>query len=501
MVSKFTDFLIRLLVVFPLVLSIWLILINMISIHQGFLLLPVNLLVAICAAILIPKSFISKVLGYFKSNPKAVLTLLIGVAVVSVGLRFGFLAHEYQPTSDPEHFYTAAKDLAETGFLDKSYVPYVANYPYLYSYDFLLGKAMSIFGQGTLAVIVLNTLLDLLAAGLLYLLIRAITRNKNAALIGVLLWLLSPFNIIFSAISLPIIAVNTLIIAALLLVYLLLKNLNNLKLLVPLSIATGAVFSLTNAFRPFMVVFLIALVIYWLLYFLKNPKFKTMLNLDVALIGVLLPFFMLNYAYAQMVSVQTDLPPTLNSGGWSIYVGSNYEYAGRWNQEDSTYGTQVFIEEPTSAEAHSRLQKEGMQRYAALSTGELVDFGLKKTVSLGGDLYNMTYNMDTYPSLWDNLSFKWFVWIISALYVYTLLLLTAKFFIDEVRKKQVELNFMHYLFLVFFGLFIALLFVEVLNRYFTPFLVFMTIFASIALINWLPNLNKRVESAPESLTS
>lgn len=82
------------------------------------------------------------------------------------------------------------------------------------------------------------------------------------------------------------------------------------------------------------------------------------------------------------------------------------------------------------------------------------------------------------------------MWAICAIYSYILILLSIIFFVKEYRNKRSELNFYHFIALCFCGLFLAFLCVEVANRYFTPFFVFLTIFAASSAEEYIAKLSK-----------
>jgi hypothetical protein len=385
---------------------------------------------------------------------------------------------DYLPVSDPIIFFNDAQNLATDNSLGSG-SEYVAIFPYIYAYDVALGGAMKLLGGGLLSVIILNTLLDVAAAILLYILVKKVSRNTKTAKLAAFLWIASPFNIIFSALSLPIIAVNTCLIASVLFVYLAISNMKNLKRLVPLSIATGMVFAISNAFRPMMIVLVVAVVVYYLIFLLKNHTLRMIRSMVISLSLILASFFSLNIGYTYVVSAATNYPPTTNSGGWSVYVGANYETWGRWNPENG-YFSRVIDEEPTITAAQDRMLREGIDRWKQLSPLQLIDFIIKKSIVIGGDQYHMIYNLSSYPNLWARSNVINLLYFVCAIYSYILILLTAAYFIRTYRKKG-RIGFEHFLALAFVGLFLAFLCVEVANRYFMPFFVSLTIFTALGL--------------------
>jgi hypothetical protein len=483
MTDKLTRIGIKLLMLCAVVLCFWIVIANM-SFFGGvpYSLIPLSLLAIVCVhTFALDKVLITrdKLMAWWLKRPVYVKYLLWGsLVLISVMARFSFVKFGYQPASDPAQFNYSATHLAENGDLGvRSY--YNALFPYLFAYNVSLAGVMKIFGSGVVSVIVCNILFDAIATVLLYVLVKRITNSATSAKIAMALWIISPFNIIFSAISLPIVAVNTMIIASVLCVYLLISGFKkNTKTVLLLSVVTGVVFSVANSFRPIMAVFIIALVIYCVASFIQKPGKTLARKMTMSIAVLLITFVSLNAGFIKLVSHVTGYENIAMHPGWSIYLGGNVGSHGGWNAADTDYADHVRAEEVTIIAAHERLKKEGIERWKQMSPAQAAVHLVNKSVVLSGGGQYMIYNISSYPELWQNKRVIALLHLWCALYFYGLLLFSAKFLLSA-REDKHGLNFIHFVILLFVGLFLASLCVEVAARYFSPFLIFLNIFTAI----------------------
>ena len=449
-----------------------------------FFLLPKNVYIKIY----------KKTLILFK-EPKTQLLAILFVLSLSLLLRFSFLGFDYNPTSDPRTFFNKAIELYTNGTLSEGSVEYVSRFPYVHAYDTLLGLSMEIFGPSLVAVVALNTALDLTTAAVIYVLIRKMTKSHAAGLIGFLLWIVSPFNIIFSVISLPVVVVNTFISVSILLVYLLSKSLADIKLSIVLSVATGVSLGLANSFRPIMIIFIIALSLYIALILMRKFDIKTATSSAVSISVLVATFSLVNIGFLGLVESRAHQPVPPNAGGWSIFVGSNTKYQGTWNGEDKIRQDEVFAEADTHSEAHQKLKEEGIERYSNLLFKDLIKLMLEKLSILVGIHNTSVYNLSSYSELWSNIRFRNVVHFVGWMYIVSLLGLALRYLIENHKTNKPNLNTTTYLTMVMTGLFLSHMLVEVSNRYFTSFYVILTVFAALALHRIILKCNKAVKSS------
>jgi hypothetical protein len=453
-----------------LLLTFWIIIANVFYTRHNLLLAFIFIIIGVCVVFTVR----SKNYGLFKlffNRARFSPKFLPIIILLSLAARFSFVLIEYTPTADPAAYYDAAKNFANSGnFGGLTY--YLAIFPYLFSYSLLLGMAFKVLGVSVFTLVLLNTILDFCAAGLLYLIVKNF--SETASRYAFVLWIISPFNIIFSAISLPLIAVNCFILLSIYIVQLLV-NTTQIRRVIILSICAGLVFGFTNSFRPIMPVIIIAAAIYMLIIS-RNDLRRSVIAL-IFLITTYTIFNICNFSFnGFLVSLDPNsegIQISKNSGGWSFYVGSNYENSGTWNPVDATYfyGT-VMPESDTFDQAQERIFQDGVDRYKSYSPVKLGILAVKKSFILTGNSHNSIYNLSDYNFEFKGLS------VVCAAYTYLLILLNLTFWYGTIKRKQND-DFINFLALCMIGLFLAFLFVEVANRYITPFFVFFVIISSL----------------------
>jgi len=441
-----------------------------------FILVPFGLALV---SIFIPVKNIAVFMRSWSIRHKKIALILAVVAIVAtILLRFGFGLLTYFPTSDPGSFFVAAESLALTGKLSNPI--YVATYPYLFTYDALLGFGMKLFGVGIFQVILINTIFDLTAACLLYLLVRRITKRGEWGFVAGLLYFLSPTSIIFSVLSLPLSLFNALFVASLLALHALSQQ-RTTKAIVVMSLVTGIIFAGAESVRPVMIVFIIALSLLYIVRAIRASSKIEVLNLATSLIIVFMTFTAINQVHRNIISSVTGIESAQSSGGWSMYVGTNIDTWGRWNVDDRIFGDKIQSDHSNLTAYHKALQHEALERVKSYSPQEILELLMRKAVVLGGDQKSMHYNLYDYPAIVVRPTLYEAIRLSFSLYIYILLALSLLYLYQMRQNKRFnkEFTFVHLILLIFIGLFAAQLLVEVANRYFASFIVLLVILATL----------------------
>ncbi len=306
-----------------------------------------------------------------------------------------FRQFSYVPTSDPGTFVAFAEAVANDATLPDNY--YLAAFPYLATYINLLGGAIRLIGSSWLATIVVNTAFDLLGAIIVFHLVKRVGRAESPApSLAFLLWVFSPFNLLFSLVSLPIVIVNCFIVGGVYLTELLRQKLAQAQRLpaVLLGLALGLTLGFANWFRPIFAVFLIALSLYFLFILLiKRAKKLTVLMTTLSFILVIGVFWGLQTINGWLVARQTSYAVPKTGEGWSVFVGANAEYHGSWNAPDQTWRQALDQELGYDTEAvQQRLLQEGIERYKNLGLLGALRLMVEKQYHFANkqnDLYNI----------------------------------------------------------------------------------------------------------------
>lgn len=470
--KKYIAYILSAIVLLASIVSLWFLL-PIGSLYYSF---PIFL---IATLFLTMRIFFPKILNKLsiptKMGGRTIFLLCLTIVIISLLVKFFIFSHfDYSPISDPRRFFRAAQAIAD-GIGIKNLVSY-ALFPFQVAYANSLSIVMRIINNDWLAVIVLNSIFDILSAIIAFWFVRDITsHNSIAPLVAFTLWLLSPFNLLYSTISLPLIAVNFFIIATVYIAYLMVKEIHqkNIKKLLAYSVALGVVIGIGNCFRPVFTIFLIALPMY-LLYITiankDNKKFIATIS-GTTLLIILSLFFAIQTVNTSLVSYQTGLTAARNTGGWSIFVGANYKYGGIYNQLDNQFLEGLlkeYVPQDNLPALHTRLSKEGLERYK--------QFGIIKSLKLFGvKLYKFASNQNSVNNIKTSivgykdstlaelfnlyiLVFTTSLFATSAYYLYT----QAKAALSNSKQFKPIILFVS---LVIIGFFFSSMLVEVSNRY------------------------------------
>ena len=446
--------------------------------EQVKILLQIFLFAAALVAIFLSKPVIAKVLN--RLSPRRAL-LSVGFILIALGLvaRIVFSVFDYLPTSDPESFFSNATSLLQTRMLSNP--AYIAEFPFLFAYNALLAGMFKLTGSGLHGIIILNSAFDALAALGVGQLIFLLSASHKWRVVGSVFWWISPFNIIFCAISLPVIVVNALIIIGLVLIVYLFKNIGDLKRTFFLSVLVSFVLAAEDAFRPITIITVIGILIYYVIYLLKHHQHKLLRNCILSFLIIAILNAVLGHGWQQVVNSATGLPANTNKQGWSIYVGSNYKSSGGWNREDSDHEASVLKEfDGDYSRAFDILQREGIYRWKQLGPIKAMVLMVRKFIRLTGNNQNMIYNLQgSFPYFKEHgLQFKLMV-VMCAVYWFIMLAFTVCLFLARRRVKK--LDFIGFLSIITIGLILAFMAVEVASRYFTVFFPAFTVFAVMGL--------------------
>lgn len=429
--------------------------------------------------VLIPTKLYQKFFIFYQKHTRLFLIIAI---IFSLIARFAFLFLEYEPTSDPQNFQTAAISFSETGnfgTLNK----YVAFYPYLAPYNVLLGISIHLFRNINFSIIILNIAFDIIATTCLYILAKKISNKITTATTAAILWLLNPINIIFTALSLPVIIVNAGIIATTLLLFMVyeaFKQPKNVKKLAILATLSGVIAGITNCFRPIMIILIIAFTITLILEIFKTKKIKLFF---ISMILIFIPFYVISKINLLYVAKVTNNPITTNTSSWSLYVGSNYETGGEWNPEDAEYRNKIMQDLDYDINATTELLKQkAIERISSLNPKQIIELLSNKAFILTARQRNITYNINSYPQLWKRPLIIESIQNLCGLYFLILVLFTTIFLYHLYRKAYSKVHpIIIFVTLTLVGLFFASLLVEVSVRYFAPFYPMITLFATLGI--------------------
>lgn len=427
----------------------------------------------------------------FAQKHRALLRVLtIAVIILAILARLAPIIFNFNyvntpgNTSDAEVHYHAAEQIAN-GYLDDPYLTYERKFPYLYVYSFTLAQFYKIIGDPLCSIVISNLIFDIIAVIFFYLFLRKIA-NKSTALVGVLLYLLSPLSILSCWVAMSMTIVNSLLAVILYLAAVLLDFVKQQKFLKSSLLAAllGALIYVANLYRPVYTVILIALIICLALLLVK-PK-NTDKQKSVKLIAKrLLPIILLVISFGgctiitgKIVEAKFGENLLANNGGWSFYTGSNYDSRGIWNYPDSWhFDNEVIPAHDTVSGAQQQMFKEGIERYLSYSPQLLIDHFANKAGRLfvrpGDAYYNIQLAYDIDANGWRHKL------IFSAIGIYFLIIVSGALIFAWQKLKDQNIYYT-LLKLALLGFTAGFLLVEVMTRY--TFIMYPIMMACTAIM-------------------
>lgn len=390
--------------------------------------------------------------------------------------------------SDTGVHYYGAQEIVD-GNLGPEITNYDKNFPYLPTYTFILAFFQSIFHNISISIVISNLFFDIISIICFFFILKKL---KSRPKLGATIWILSPFSIVMCWLPLNIACVNMILFSAILVFITLNQYLLSLKHptskknvchLMLLSLFCGIMVFIGNALRPIFLVLIIAEII--VLLFLGRKSFNKLLIPILSFIIIICSFGILSTLHNHLLNSWAGENITSHSGGWSFFIGSNYQTSGRWSPDDRDYAfSKEFLDQTKSrSNWHSSLFQEGLSRYVQMGpVGAIRHFTNKTGVifaSQGSSAYDLK-NVFGYSE--DNTTYK----IIKngiAIYCFCLIAICLLFFVRKIKKHYTFSHEELFISLCFLGLTTSLLLVEVMNRYISILLVPMSLIACLFFFN------------------
>lgn len=391
------------------------------------------------------------------------------VIIIPIIIRVILIFLNYpSPVSDEATFYDVAKTLS---IGEKAVERYIATFPYLYGYISFLSYIFKLFGISIKSAILFNVILDLIGALFCFMTLKKIS-SKKMAYIGLIIWLYNPMNIIWCTKILPVIIVNVFLIITMYVFMTLTKNFDNKKRYL-YSGLTGLCLGITNCFRPIMIIFIIAVILYYVYLFLQQKKLVYLMS---SLILIIIPYILIGIINTKIVENYSGYKIEGSSGGWSLYVGSNYQSEGVWF-EDKDFSKQLYSDDFSPSKLHNFFTVKAINNYKNNGLKNFILL-LKKGKVLSSNNNEYTYDAFTAKNVNKVCRLILKLYIDFTWYFSIILILVSS--IKRFYKKDDNILLAMVLILGFFG---SNLFVEVSPRYFTPCLVPITLIMAYYIYN------------------
>lgn len=432
--------------------------------------------ILLAISIVVFRKQIFNVLFQADGRPRFVFFVVLGALlfVRLLPLVLSWTYHYDVVLKDTAVHYNASMQLAKGG-LDAGIMAYEKMYPYLFPYSLALSLFVRLLGSISAAIVVSNVMFDALGGLFFYLLVEDL--KPSAGFIGTLLWFANPFSIVFCYLSLNIVLVNMFAVLIALIGHKLLIAFNAQRRALRWALLFGLVVYFANLFRPVFTVALVAILICIIIRALKGTR-----GWIPVVVGLVVALALPTAITRSIVAAQYNDDLIGSSGGWSFFVGANYDTHGKWSPEDSTYYFQEIVPQyETVSGAQDAIKSEGIERWAHMGPGRIVKHLFHKLCVLfcetpqipNGDLdYQLGLDRDT--------SAYRLVGATAAAFVAALLALSLCMHIKASRDGSLGSSVL-YLDLCFMGLIAGFMLVEVMDRYQTILYPFITCFAALYL--------------------
>lgn len=362
---------------------------------------------------------------------------------------------ETTPTSDFLMMYNSAKEVFNGNFTCFHGVNYFARF----SHDSITVLYYSLFyrfSENPLFLIKLaNIFFSTLSVFMIYKIVKDLLNHKNALIASILFSLFPPFIMYNSQLLSENIAIPFYLIS----IYYFLKYTNNIKNC-KLIVFSGLTLSIANLFRSVGIIFLIAYLMYLIIYkgFIISLK-----PISVTIITFIIPIYIISSLLVNNKIIETNLWNPKETILTSVLKGSNINSFGFWNKEDSDMPLKYNYDYNKVKEESIRLIKERLlhspvKNVLALYIGKLT---AQLTISDFG-AFEFTI-LNSTPSIFTR-TLKYFSFALLTLIniFHIFLLYFAIVYFKKNKKIPDKLNLFSILFIGFMFLYLIL---EVQPRY------------------------------------
>lgn len=233
-----------------------------------------------------------------------------------------------QPVSDFELIYNCGKDFSQGNYHMFKGTSYMARFPHLTFFVMYLGALIKVFGNALVPIKIINVLLSTLNIYLIYLISCQVYEEKKKQLLVVIGISLFPPLIAYTSVVCSENIAMSFFLAA---IYLFLRIVNK-NLSVPYLMLCGFLLAVGHLFRMIGYVFIVAFILYLIIYKERKTVFK---NSILILVTFLITFYIASDVLIRSGVTEYKLWKGSEPAITSVLRGSNIKSNGMWNEEDS----------------------------------------------------------------------------------------------------------------------------------------------------------------------
>ena len=271
------------------------------------------------------------------------------------------------PKSDFRTFHLVALQLVNGNVAGNNYV---SIFPHVIGYPTVLSIIYGIFGPSIKAAQVLNIILGCGIAIILYFLGKKLLDEK-CGFIAAIVWAFWPSQVMYNSLVASEELFTLLNLSCMLFFFYIPDYKKNYCVSAALFMLLGILCAAANAIRPFGLLLMAAITIYYFIFsgrrenygFIKNGTIKLMFY-AVLFVSYFLASHFISLSITNTLGQEIARTPI----GFNTFVGSNIKYGGAWNAEDSKALT-VLMEKYGNKpqDIHDELLKMAIERFKAQS--------------------------------------------------------------------------------------------------------------------------------------
>lgn len=362
-----------------------------------------SIIVGIAARIKLKKQVNPKVLLYAEG---IFVLLTLGVAILIRILVISQLP--MQPASDYKTYYEIAGFLKDGTIQTegKGYSDYIAMFPHVMGYSYILKMLFSIVGMSVLAGQYLNVFFSVMTVFFTYRIARKLG-GRIAGFIALLLSAFWPSQVLYINMLSAEYSFTFFLFLCIWIFTSLVKDYDaNTKKAgkgIFMHLLLGVFLALTAAIRPMAIILLVAIIVTILPQKMKlMPTHRNNIALTIRMLEkgwvrcilILIPYLIVSNIITTNVelTVNKTLPSASTSFGYNLLVGLNTESIGGWNEKDSNFLYDKMEETNSATLAHIASRNLAFQRFTNNPKG-IINLLIQK--------YELLWSNDDYGSTWN----------------------------------------------------------------------------------------------------
>lgn len=289
-------------------------------------------------------------------NPGVKIKLVILVAISLIIRILWIHSVNVVPQSDFEYYHKIASSIISGDIAMKDYI---AIFPHVIGFPSILSIFYFIFGANPLVGLYLNAFISCAIVIMVYMITKLVYKKEQTALVAAVLTSIAPSHIMINSLLATEPLFCLLLLISIYTALLITEKELGIKEFYLYAFGLGVLVSISNAIRPFGLIFLVALFLYTIFFLNK----KWLVKLSFLFCIIISYFFTTNIISASIENI-IDTPIARSPTGYNLYVGGNLTSQGRWNIEDVQFWDEIGAREGMTPQLrHDEIRRFAFERF------------------------------------------------------------------------------------------------------------------------------------------